>query len=185
MAAHFPTVQTLGDTRFQFLSSVHLPETVYEVGSADPMRRDVYLLGVCVHFLLFGTFPHEDGDHLHVWNSDVDAEGTDCTPSSRGRFRLPKPIVSRMRTRSSPPSPKPQRVALTKNTSARGWKASDPSTGLNDNSREPIPMTNQSWNRIGSTLGSRTPVGPRRSLSFGRRPHGETRSARVREFSRF
>ena len=49
---------------------------VYYGEPGDPMRRDVYLLAVCVHFLLFGHFPHEDPEHLHVWNAGADVDGT-------------------------------------------------------------------------------------------------------------
>jgi hypothetical protein len=73
MAAHVPSVHTLGESRYQFLSSVQLPEMVYDGTPGDPLRRDVYLLGVCVHFLLFGGYPPTDAtDHLPYWDPVVD-----------------------------------------------------------------------------------------------------------------
>jgi serine/threonine protein kinase len=75
MAAHYPGVNTLGASRFQFLSCARLPETVYEEDPGDPRRRDVFLSGVCVHFLLFGKYPPQDDDALVQWDTATDAAG--------------------------------------------------------------------------------------------------------------
>jgi hypothetical protein len=72
MAAHYPEVNSLGQSRFQFLSCAKLPESVYEVDLGDPMRRDVYLAGICVHFLLLGKWPSEDADGLAQWDASID-----------------------------------------------------------------------------------------------------------------
>ncbi|MFZ2028832.1 MAG: AAA domain-containing protein [Vitreimonas sp.] len=71
MAAHLPEVRSLGAARYQFLSSAHAPD-----GSStqtDPMRRDVYLLGVCVHQIVFGTPPALPRDGVYAWDPAVDA----------------------------------------------------------------------------------------------------------------
>lgn len=63
LAATFPEVQTLGQHRYQFLSSAALPEDLLNVKSA-PKSKDCYLLGVAVHGLLFGTNTASDGQPL-------------------------------------------------------------------------------------------------------------------------
>jgi tRNA A-37 threonylcarbamoyl transferase component Bud32 len=75
MAAHYPDVNTLGASRFQFLSCARLPETVYEEDPGDPRRRDVFLAGVCVHYLLFGKYPPQDDDALVRWDPATDPAG--------------------------------------------------------------------------------------------------------------
>ncbi|WP_250523560.1 MULTISPECIES: AAA domain-containing protein [unclassified Caballeronia] len=79
MTASFPEVNTLGESRFQFLSAVSAPEDVLE-HRGNPQQKDVFLLGCVVHQLIFGK-PAEgeppewkasvdDGrefDHLHAW----------------------------------------------------------------------------------------------------------------------
>ncbi|WP_287267166.1 AAA domain-containing protein [Mesorhizobium sp.] len=56
LAARYPDVKSLGATRFQFLASVHLPEDVLGE-DRGPKRRDVFLLGVAIHTLVFGAPP--------------------------------------------------------------------------------------------------------------------------------
>lgn len=68
-AARFPEKKSLGDARYQFLASVTVPEDILGE-DMGPKRRDVFLLGVAVHQLLFGRIP--DGDPAE-WDSDVDA----------------------------------------------------------------------------------------------------------------
>ncbi|WP_102945969.1 AAA domain-containing protein [Stenotrophomonas sp. VV52] len=79
MAASLPDVQTLGESRFQFLSTSCVPEDILG-GPVDVLRKDVFLLGCVIHVLLFGTFPegeppewkpgiHPHGEfaNLHPW----------------------------------------------------------------------------------------------------------------------
>ncbi|MBY5504088.1 AAA family ATPase [Rhizobium leguminosarum] len=56
LAARFPEGKSLGRSRYQFLSSVTVPEDVLGV-DMGPKRRDVFLLGVALHKLLFGELP--------------------------------------------------------------------------------------------------------------------------------
>lgn len=56
LAARIPEGKSLGLSRYQFLSGVTVPEDVLGVDSG-PKRRDVFLLGVAVHQLLFGQPP--------------------------------------------------------------------------------------------------------------------------------
>lgn len=71
MAASLPEVMTLGDSRFQFLSSSRVPEDILG-GSNDPIKKDVFLLGCVVHRILFGVAPAGDPPE---WAREVDAEG--------------------------------------------------------------------------------------------------------------
>ena len=56
LAARYPDTRSLGNARFQFLSSVQLPEEIYGV-DGGPKRRDVFLTGFAVHTLLFEECP--------------------------------------------------------------------------------------------------------------------------------
>lgn len=72
MTASFPEIATLGDRRYQFLSSTRVPEQILGAPSA-PQVRDVYLLGCIVHHLLFGDPPSgADKDSPGEWSADVD-----------------------------------------------------------------------------------------------------------------
>ncbi len=90
-AARHPSVESLGEARYNFLASVRLPEDVLTLKS-EPPRRDVYLAGVAVHQILFGRIPdgeppewHPSVDsgvefqHLHDWFS----EALDVDPRKR------------------------------------------------------------------------------------------------------
>jgi len=69
MAASFPEIESLGNSRFQFLSSTRVPEDV--LGGANiPLRKDVFLLGCVVHTLLFGAPPVGDPPD---WDAAVDS----------------------------------------------------------------------------------------------------------------
>lgn len=75
MAASYPQVKSLGESRYQFLSSVTVPEAVF--GDADGnKKKDVFLLGCVVHALLFGSFPnaHREEDPPE-WKSEIDERG--------------------------------------------------------------------------------------------------------------
>ncbi len=71
MAASVPTVETLGESRFHFLSSSSVPEAILGVAS-DALRKDVFLLGCLVHTLVFGSFPEGSPPE---WNPAIDPDG--------------------------------------------------------------------------------------------------------------
>jgi len=85
LAASYPEVASLGKNRYQFLSSVQLPEEFFDTEDTN-QRKDVFLLGCIAHTLLFGTAPGASKDaeppewdpsadtknefsHLHDWLS--------------------------------------------------------------------------------------------------------------------
>lgn len=70
MAARIPEVKSLGDARYQFLSSADLPEGK---SPSDAKLRDVFLIGVCVHQMVFSALP-EGSDPDTVWSERIDAE---------------------------------------------------------------------------------------------------------------
>jgi serine/threonine protein kinase len=70
-AARFPDTKSLGDARYQFLASVTVPEDILGEDKG-PKRRDVFLLGVAVHELLFGCIPAGDPAE---WDPSIDASG--------------------------------------------------------------------------------------------------------------
>lgn len=74
MAAQYSQVQSLGQTRYQFLSSAKLPEDLLG-GDIHPRRKDVFLLCVASHELIFGTLPKSDGEDMPFeWAAAVDQE---------------------------------------------------------------------------------------------------------------
>ncbi|RRY15891.1 hypothetical protein EGJ57_23420 [Brucella anthropi] len=76
MAAKFPQVESLGESRYQFLASAKLPEDLLG-GENIPKRRDVFLLAAAVHWLLMGVQPARDSgeDMPFEWDPSIDAEG--------------------------------------------------------------------------------------------------------------
>ncbi|MGQ7794669.1 AAA domain-containing protein [Faunimonas sp. B44] len=72
MAARFPEVRSLGESRYQFLASVDVPEDHLGV-DRGPKCRDVFLAAVAVHQLLFGKIPDCSPPE---WNPEVDSAGT-------------------------------------------------------------------------------------------------------------
>lgn len=72
MASSLPEVRTLGESRFQFLSSSRVPEELLGE-SIEPLRKDVFLLGCVVHTLLFDSPPAGDPPE---WDSSVDLDGS-------------------------------------------------------------------------------------------------------------
>lgn len=70
-AARHPSVQSLGDGRYNFLASAKLPEDILKM-SSDVPRRDVYLLGIAVHQIIFGKPPEGEPPE---WKSEVDPAG--------------------------------------------------------------------------------------------------------------
>lgn len=95
LAASFPEVASLGKDRYQFLSSVQLPEEFFDTEDTN-QRKDVFLLGCIAHMLLFGAAPGaskvaeppewdpsadtvNEFSHLHDWLS----RSLDWTPEAR------------------------------------------------------------------------------------------------------
>jgi len=74
-AASYPTLQSLGEHRYQFLTAGwKLPED-YFGDATDHKRRDVFLLGVTVHGILFGVPPSSANPEAPPdWNADVDSD---------------------------------------------------------------------------------------------------------------
>ncbi|EAT08892.1 Superfamily I DNA and RNA helicase and helicase subunit [Sphingomonas sp. SKA58] len=73
MAASYPDVRSLGESRFQFLATGKLPEDLFDVPSS-PTRRDVFLAASAVHRLLFNVPPSANSG-FSEWDSGADAEG--------------------------------------------------------------------------------------------------------------
>ncbi|KQN24030.1 hypothetical protein ASF00_17665 [Sphingomonas sp. Leaf34] len=74
MAASYPQVNTLGESRYQFLSASPVPEEALGLKGTHK-QRDVFLLGLAVHRLLFGTGPTADEGCPPDWDPAVDEEG--------------------------------------------------------------------------------------------------------------
>jgi serine/threonine protein kinase len=73
-AAHYPSMQTVGTFREQVkVERANLPEDNGIVQEGTPYTRDVYLLGVQVHLLLFGERPPRLRD-VYVWTPRVDKD---------------------------------------------------------------------------------------------------------------
>lgn len=75
-AASYPTIQSLGEHRYQFLTAGwRFPEDCLGVES-DHKKRDVFLLGSAVHQLLFNARPivSREGDPPE-WRVEVDLQG--------------------------------------------------------------------------------------------------------------
>lgn len=70
MAAHTPENRSLGADRYQFLSSVTLPEVVLDIESS-PQKRDVFLVGSAIHSILFGSPPKGNPPD---WSAEIDAD---------------------------------------------------------------------------------------------------------------
>jgi hypothetical protein len=71
MAARFPEIKSLGESRYQFLASVDVPED-HLGGDHGPRCRDVFLVAVAIHELLFGKIPEGSPPE---WNPEVDTTG--------------------------------------------------------------------------------------------------------------
>jgi len=75
MAASFPEVASLGQSRYQFLSSSALPEDAFE-NPDTPQRKDVYLLGCVAHYLLLGALPQAEDGMPACWDMAADPDGS-------------------------------------------------------------------------------------------------------------
>ena len=70
MAASYPDVRSLGDSRFQFLSTGMMPEDFFGV-ETTPKRRDVFLAASAVHRILVGRGP-ANSSGIPEWDSTAD-----------------------------------------------------------------------------------------------------------------
>jgi serine/threonine protein kinase len=70
MAASYPDVRSLGESRFQFLSTGTLPEDFFGVQSTAK-RRDVFLAASAIHRILFGAGPGTSSG-IPEWDSAAD-----------------------------------------------------------------------------------------------------------------
>lgn len=77
VAASLQELSSLGDRRFEFLASgIVLPESIVDQ-PIDHLRKDVFLLAVVIHTILFGKPPVSDGSgNPPAWNSAVDVDGS-------------------------------------------------------------------------------------------------------------
>lgn len=76
LTAYFPELGTVGSLRDQLRASKTIFPEDSEIGqgeASDPFRRDVYLLAVVIHHILFLQAPKQE-DSLFVWNSPTDFE---------------------------------------------------------------------------------------------------------------
>lgn len=69
-AARFPQLQSLGESRYQFLASARVPEDLLG-GDSGPMRRDIFLCAIAMHQLLFGSVPAGEPPE---WDPAVDPQ---------------------------------------------------------------------------------------------------------------
>lgn len=70
MSASYPDVRSLGEARYQFLSTGRLPEDEFGEESS-PKRRDVFLSASGIHRILFGTGPKSPNGCVE-WSSAAD-----------------------------------------------------------------------------------------------------------------
>jgi serine/threonine protein kinase len=73
MAARYPQACSLGDSRYQFLSSVKSPDEELNQHDATGEQRDVYHLGCLIHQILFGIPPAGSPPD---WDASVDTQGS-------------------------------------------------------------------------------------------------------------
>jgi hypothetical protein len=80
LTAYFPEAGTVGALRENLRAGKAVLPEDSEIGAgeaSDSYRRDVYLLGVAAHHLMFMRLPHQDGG-LFVWQLPSDQ---DCDPA--------------------------------------------------------------------------------------------------------
>jgi serine/threonine protein kinase len=76
LAAYFPEAGTVGPLRTSLRASKAVLPEESEIGqgeASDPFRRDVYLLGVAVHHVLFLRLPPQE-ESLFLWETPKDIE---------------------------------------------------------------------------------------------------------------
>lgn len=71
MSARYPEAASLGDNRYQFLSSMKLPDSELDFDSS-PEQKDVYHLGCLIHLILFEDYPQSNP---YDWNVEIDPNG--------------------------------------------------------------------------------------------------------------
>jgi serine/threonine protein kinase len=75
LAAHFPDVGTVGGLRDAIRAGgISLPEDTAGLGdgaSSSPFRRDIFLLGVVVHYLLFLELPNKSDIGVYDWKPAI------------------------------------------------------------------------------------------------------------------
>ncbi len=81
LAASYSELRSLGPNRYQFLSAAHVPEDVLggtgASGRVEFKRKDVFLLGVVVHQIIFGLPPKATTQDMPVeWSPSIDTDGT-------------------------------------------------------------------------------------------------------------
>ncbi len=96
VAASYQELASLGAKRFEFLASgTVLPESIIEQ-EEDHYRKDVFLLGVAVHSIIFGKPPTVSAPgEPPAWNSEVDA--TDGLSHLHGWFERSLDVASASR----------------------------------------------------------------------------------------
>src|SRR3569833_2373256 len=70
MAASYRDIRSLGESRFQFLSTGKLPEDLFG-DETTPKRRDVFLAASVVHRILLNTSPKSSGGFAE-WHNSAD-----------------------------------------------------------------------------------------------------------------
>jgi serine/threonine protein kinase len=85
LTAYFPEAGTVGPLRDKLRAGKTLLPEDSEIGAgeaSDPFRRDVYLLGVVLHHVLFLRLPRQE-DGLFLWEPPTDVE---CVPELAAWF---------------------------------------------------------------------------------------------------
>jgi len=85
LAAYFPEAGTVGPLRDSLRAGKAVLPEDSEIGQgevSDPFRRDVYLLGVAAHQVLFLRLPRQM-DNLYLWETSTDIE---CDPGVAAWF---------------------------------------------------------------------------------------------------
>jgi serine/threonine protein kinase len=71
VAAYFPQMETVGVVKEKIAAiTTKLPEDFFKDKNANPFHRDVFLLGVVTHLLVFGTAPIQDSE-LPKWEPNA------------------------------------------------------------------------------------------------------------------
>ncbi len=85
LTAYFPEAETVGPLRDTLRAGKTVLPEDSEIGAgepSDPFRRDVYLLGVVLHHVLFLRLPRQE-DELFLWEPPTDVE---CVPELAAWF---------------------------------------------------------------------------------------------------
>ena len=75
MTAKITDIQSLGNKRYQFLSTQNVPENAYNISSNNPKARDIYLVALLIHKMIFGVAPESPFPEAPAeWDKEVDQE---------------------------------------------------------------------------------------------------------------